>query len=226
MSQKPTLAMVLELATRGALDGVRVALPGRVVAYDKARQRADVQPLIDDRYESEGGALVAEHLPIINDVPVAFQGAGGYSETFPLTKGDTVLLVFCSSSIARWKTTGALGDPADDRHHALPDAIAYPGVRDLAHVVTGVPADAWVITAPTGKQIRLGSSAATQAALKGDAFVSALDTLVAAIASAVGSIQGAPSGPIGTAAAAAITSAKNTFDAAASTYKSAKIKVE
>ncbi len=223
-STKPTLTRVLELAMRGALDGVRVALPGKIVTYDKLKQRADVQPFIDDGHEAEGGLRVAEHLPIVTDVPVAFQGAGGYSETFPIHKGDTVLLVFCSSSIARWKISGQVGDPSDDRHHALPDAIAYPGVRDFAHALTGVPEDAWVITTPTGKQIRLGSASSAQSALRGEAFLSALDTLLVAIKAGLLAAGNTTVG--GTAIAATFQTAVNTFDAAASTYKSAKVKVD
>jgi|SRR3990172_333487 len=230
----PTLAAVLEMAMGGKLDDLRVSLPGRVVSYDKAKQRADVQPLISDRFEDENDERKTVVLPVVNDCPVAFQGAGGYSETFPIEKGDTVLLVFCSSSIARWKVGGGMVDPGDDRHHALPDAIAYAGVRDFAHALTGVPSDAWVITTPSGKQIRLGSALAFESAIKGLTYRAAEDTFLglvvaafAALAAAVPTFTGTPAQiSAWTAALSALTAGATTFFGASATYLAQKVKVE
>lgn len=169
---KPTLVSVLELAMQGALDDVRVSLPGIVVSYDTTTQRASVQPAVRDGVIGEDGERVAAALPVITDVPVAFQSAGGYSQTFPLAPGDSVLLVFCSSSIARWKSSGREEDPADDRHHHLVDAVVYPGLR--ADRISNVPSDAWVITVPSGKQIRLGGPSASAAVTRTSDVQSAL----------------------------------------------------
>jgi len=219
----PSLARVLDLAIRGILDDVRVSLPGRVVSYDKATQRADVQPLIKDGYPGEDGTRKTESLPVVPDVPVAFPGAGGYHETFPISKGDTVLLVFCSSSIARWKASGTTGeiDPGDDRHHAIPDAIAYAGVR--ASSIAGVPDGAWVITVPSGKQLRLGSASANQSAIMGEAFLSALSTLTTAIKD--GLIAAGNTSVGGAAIGVAFQTAITAFEGAASSYTAAKVKV-
>jgi hypothetical protein len=151
---KPTLASVLNRAIAGALDDVRVALPGRVVRYDAAKQRVDVQPLVKDGYENESGARVAERLPVVSDVPVIFPGSGLFRITFPVKEGDTVLLVFASSSLARWKATGSEVDPGDDRHHTLADAIAIPGL--LAKPGTAAPTDA--IEIHSTSEIRCGGT--------------------------------------------------------------------
>lgn len=134
------------------LTGLRVALPGRVVAYDKETQRADVQPDIQDGELDEDEQREPVTLPIIPDVPVHFIGAGGYRITFPIKKGDAVLLVFSSSSLSRWKAAGGgLVDPANDQRHALEDAIAIPGC--YATPPTESPDDAIVIH---GDEVRLG----------------------------------------------------------------------
>lgn len=220
MSDRPTLAKVLELAISGALDDVRVALPARVLAYDATKQRVDVQPLVMDRVEGEDGRVAPARVAAINDVPVMFQGGGGCSETYPIDKGDTVLLVFCSSAIAAWKSRGGEVDPGDARHHQLSDAVAYAGVRDFAHALSGVPTNAWVISTPNGKQIRLGSASAAQAVILGDAFKTALDTMLSAIATAVGTIPG------GSGAQTTIEAAKAAFDTAFTAALSQKVKVE
>jgi hypothetical protein len=159
-SSKPTLAVVLGLAIAGALDDVRVALPARVVSYDRAKQRASVQPLVKDGYFDSSGVRQVASLPILTDVPVMFQGSGDYWQTFPLSPGDTVMLVFASSSIDRWKSSGGEVDPADDRHHSLGDAVVWAGVRDFAHPIAGVPDAAMVINVPT--ELRLGAPDASE----------------------------------------------------------------
>ncbi len=153
-----TLSAVIAGMIHAHATGLRVSLPGRIVSYDPRLQRADVQPLIMDGYEDEDGSRVSEALPIVTDVPVCFPGGGGYRITFPIKAGDTVELRFMSSSIARWKRTGGLVDPADDRRHALPDAIAIPALHDYAHVPTAAPIDALVVH---GESIKLGGPAAT-----------------------------------------------------------------
>ena len=126
---KPTLAHVLDLAISGAMDEVRVALPGRVTAYNSSTQRVDVQPLVKDGFEAEDGTRQTTRLPVIPDVPVVFPGSGAFRVTFPISVGDNILLVFSSSSIARWKASGGEVDPGDDRHHQLSDAVAIPGLQ-------------------------------------------------------------------------------------------------
>jgi len=224
----PTFHKVLMLAVQGALKNVRVALPGVVVAYDKRKQRADVQPLINDRFEDETGEIKPARIPVCTDVPVMFQGAGEYSETFPISKGDTVLLVFCSSATARWKVKGGETDPADDRHHALSDAVAYAGVRDFAHALEDVPDDAWVITVPDGDEIRLGSSSASDQAAHVPGVQAALIGALtdATILDATYAYNLATPGAPKVAALAALVTAVNAYFGSNPVQGSAKVKVE
>lgn len=224
----PTLTEVLRLAVDGRLAGVRVAIPGVVLSYDKKKQRADVQPLVGDRFTAEEGDIQPVRLPPCQDVPIAFLGAGGYSETFPVSKGDTVLLVFCSSSIARWKVKGGEVDPADDRRHQLSDAIAYAGVRDFAHALASVPDDAWCITVPVGKKIQLGSNAATNQAAHVPGVQAALISALtdATILDATNTYNLAPPGALKTAALAALVLAVNAHFVTSPVIGSSKVKVE
>lgn len=152
-----TLEGLLDLLRQVTRDDLRVALPGRVTAYDAATQRASVQPLIKHANLDETEQRVAKLLPEVHSVPVQFPGGGGMRITWPLAKGDTVLLVFASSSIARWKRTGGEVDPGDDRRHDLNDAIAIPGLHDFAHIPSTAPTDAIVTHGDT----RLGDPNAT-----------------------------------------------------------------
>lgn len=148
MSSAPTLAEAIRRALEARASEICTAIPARVESYDAATQRASVQPLIRRAFEDETGARQAERLPIISDVPVVFPGAGAYAITFPVAKGDTVLLVFSQASIDKWLTSGKDVDPGDDRRHSLNDAIAIPGLRHTAQPTGGSAAGALVLTAP------------------------------------------------------------------------------
>ena len=75
-------------------------------------------------------------MPVIPCVPVVFPAAGGFSVTFPVNVGDTVLLVFASQSLDNWLfSDGHDTDPDDPRRHGLTDAIALPGLRPFTQAL-------------------------------------------------------------------------------------------
>lgn len=170
--QTPTLAGLLTTALDTRMRGVRVALPGRIESYDPVTQTCSVQPLVKDGVVDETGVRTPERLPVVSSVPVCFLGSGAFSITWPIKVGDTVLLVFASSSIDRWLALGDEVDPIDDRRQHITDAIAIPGLRDLGHVIpaTGTDGTAMVMRATS---IKLGDNTASSPA--------ALNTELAAI---------------------------------------------
>ncbi len=214
-STTPSLRALIGRAIEGHANGMRVALPGEVVAYDPVRQSVDVMPLIQNGYIDENGERQTERVPIVLDVPLAFPGAGLYRITFPVAVGDHVLLVFCSSSITRWKLLGGEVDPGDDRRHDLNDSIAIPGIHDFAHVPTTAPTNAMVLHAD---QLKLGGPDASQAIILGDVYRIAENTLFDAISTFAGAVPGA------TVAAATLATALTAFKGGS--YLSTKIKAE
>lgn len=154
----PSHATIYDRAFAKRSATLRVALPGRVESYDPATQKANVQPLIMESYADDLGDAQVERLPVVTNVPICFPGAGPYRVTFPVAVGDTVLLVFCSSSIDRWLSRGGEVDPQDARHHDISDAVAIPGLFDFAHVPTEAPTDALVLHADMTKIGGPGSS--------------------------------------------------------------------
>lgn len=99
------------------------ALPGKVVSYDAASNRASVQP--EGLYKAEDGSTIP--YPVIYSVPVVFPcGMSGKAGiTFPIYPGDGVLLVFSETQMDDFLTGGDSDDP---RSHSLNDAIAVPGL--------------------------------------------------------------------------------------------------
>ncbi len=124
----PELEDVIRLALEDAQSKLHVALPGRVEAYDAVKQTVDVKPLLKNSFIDDDGEDVVEELPVINSVPVQFSRGGGFFLSFPIVKGDHVLLVFNERSIDKFQTGGGDDiDPVDTRMHNLSDAVALPG---------------------------------------------------------------------------------------------------
>ncbi len=191
MPQTLVLEDVVASAMDAALQGVWTAIPGRVESYDPVLQRANVQPVIKAGSVGESGNRQVESIAVINAVPVLHSGGGSFREVYPITRGDTVLLVFCSRSIDAWLTQGGIADPRDDHRHDLSDAVAIVGLRDFTRPLKNVPTDRASIGHDSGatiefhqSELRLGSDSASSAVVVQDAlddFQSALDAATATL---------------------------------------------
>lgn len=124
MTKDPSLSQLLQMAGRQVSGQISVSQPGTVTGYDHSTQKASVRPIIKRGY-SDGREDVQ---PVIHEVPVIFPRSSGASLTFPVTPGDTVLLVFSDIALERWLADGKERGPGDLRQHALTDAVAIPGL--------------------------------------------------------------------------------------------------
>jgi hypothetical protein len=149
-----TLGELLNRALDARLADVHVSMPGRVETYDAATQTADVQPLLKRALRDEDGEIV-ETLPLCPGVPVLFPRAGDWFVSLPLSKGDTVLLVFAERSLDQWLERGGEVDPGDLRMHSLDGAVAIPGVYPRKERLADVHAENLVLGRDGGVQIHL-----------------------------------------------------------------------
>ncbi len=222
MSDTPTLAEVFSEILTEALESVHTALPGRVESYNSSTQTADVKPMVLD---PDGTPL-----PVLPNVPVAFQRGGGGFLSFPLVSGDFVFVICAEASLDQWRAKAAETAPGDVRRHHLTAAVAlpclYPSARALvsAHatnVVLGVDAGPQIHVTPT--TVGLGSAAPVSGVAKAiatDAEVAKLKADITALkvatSTAITALAGKlvpPDlviGPAFTAATAAIPSAAAT----------------
>lgn len=160
-SRQPELAEVLSAAMSGAVDGLFVALPGKVESYDSVMQKANVKPLLQRRVFARDGSEGVESLPVIPDVPIAFPRGGGFFLSFPLQKGDLVLLVCCDRSIDSFVySTGQVDvDPVDVRSHDLSDAVAIPCFYPFTRPIKCDVTQGAVFGSETGAQVRAKDAA-------------------------------------------------------------------
>ena len=146
-SRTPSLEEVISSAIEYRLDDLHVALPGVVEEYNSKEQKARVKPLLKRNIITPSGAeLTPESLPILTDVPVMFPRSGDFFISFPVKKGDHVLLVFCERSLDIFMTgTGGETNPIDLRMHHLADAVAYPGLYPFPQSLNDASPDDMVI---------------------------------------------------------------------------------
>lgn len=132
----PTLEEVLSDAIEDRLLDLYTNMPGIVESYDSTKQTATIRPAIKRTYED--GSVVDR--PLIQNVPVIFNRGKKSSDTFPLAKGDPVLLCFSMRSIDIWKKQGGSVDPKDFRKFNITDAYAIPGGSPQTNLIKNVHA--------------------------------------------------------------------------------------
>lgn len=132
------------------------AMPARVERYDAAKQQADCKPVVKRNYVDEAGDDQVEQLPVVPCVPVLFPGGGPFRITFPLAKGDLVLLVFSQLPLDAW--VAGDGSEVDPEVRAGPaDAIAIPILKTFGAPWQSAPTDHATMGADQGVQLHLRS---------------------------------------------------------------------
>jgi hypothetical protein len=200
MSQKPSISDIFSRVFSRALNDIRISLPGIVESYDSTQQKVNVSPAIKETRETETGEET-EALPVITNVPVIFPGAGVFRLTFPISAGDTGLIVFSSRSLEDWLSLGGTVEPADKRRFSLTDAVFIPGLRPFSDPLTSPPDDALTIGVEGGAQgyfktaeINLGSD--TPAELQFIALADKVLTELTALVNAFNAhVHASPAGP-------------------------------
>lgn len=125
MNQNDGLEGLLHQYIRNAQAGVFTAMPARVLKADLAEQKVDVQ-LLQNRLSTDDTST--ERPPILS-VPLMFQGSKSSQFSFPVSVGDTVLIVFGMRDIDRFKAGSSQAhDPRTNRKYNRQDAIAIPGL--------------------------------------------------------------------------------------------------
>lgn len=132
------------------LADVHTAMPAHIISYNAVKQTVVVQPDLKRVFKRFNGEEEASSAPILQDVPVYFPRGGGFRITWDLAANDDVLLVFVERSIDLWHQVGGEVDPKPRRKHDWSDAIAFPGLSRLNHLISDVNPGEMVMGAETG----------------------------------------------------------------------------
>lgn len=203
---QPTLSSLLRGAAELALRQARVAIPAVVVSFDAGKATCAAQPLIAEPL-AEGGHRTD---PAVTNVPVLYPGTATSRVRFPLTKGDTVLLVFLDRASDDWALSLQLAEatspklklPAECRRHDYTDAVAIP-IATCAPSDLSVAADR-LLMEHGGAQLALVDGNKVAFGTATVELLDRLDALIGALQTAIVDVLGAPA--LGAAAQATLTS--------------------
>jgi hypothetical protein len=130
-----------ETAHRYAQDELQsrlwTAMPAIVSSMNNTAMTCECQPAIQGVVTNSQGADQYVNLPLLVDCPITFPSAGGFILTFPIKKGDEVLVVIASRCIDAWWQNGGVQPPMELRMHDLSDGFAIPGPRSQPNVIAG-----------------------------------------------------------------------------------------
>ena len=117
------MAQSIRFAIRQSLKDMYTCMPGIVESYDAETRRAVVKGALNivttKKEEIEREA--------IHNVQVMFPSGGGFTMTFPLERGDPVLLLYSQRGLANWKKTLGVAAPDTIGFFSEKDAFAIPG---------------------------------------------------------------------------------------------------
>ena len=119
---------------------------GTIEAVDYTTMTAKIQ-LVNQQTMRNG---TYQAIKPLEDVPLFTLQGGGYSLQFPISVGDTAIVVFGDCNIDNWFKTGGIMPSADGRLHDLSDAIAIVGLHSLAHTLVRALGGGAYLTDKTG----------------------------------------------------------------------------
>lgn len=128
--RRAPLNTVIDTAMRGALKDTFTSVPGHVIAFDAATQRAQVQIGIV-RVDINGATF---EIPPIVDVPVSFPG-DDYVLEYEIKPGCEGDIHFSQRCMDGWKQTGGIAANPVARFHNKQDAKFIPGIRSLTNAI-------------------------------------------------------------------------------------------
>lgn len=133
-----------------AMTRMWTSAPGRVVSYNAQKQTASIQITVKSFVKQPDGSQKAVDLPILEEVPVQFPGAGGQTMTFPVKAGDEVVVMFMSRASDAQQQSGGDQQPSDASTHGLSHPRAMLGFRSNPRALQNVSTDATEVRSDDG----------------------------------------------------------------------------
>lgn len=172
MPIEPDLPELLERAVRSLLLDVHTCLPAVTRKYTASTQRGDFLPVVKGSVQDSEGNNVFELRPVIQNVPVRWERAGGYYSHSPLAAGDHGWLIFNEDSYAQWRVTGEVSEPGDVTRHSIAYPFFLPGAWPDDDPLPDAPSSGESVSiVPAGGHLRVSKAG-------GDAQFVALANLV------------------------------------------------
>ena len=140
-----------------AMDGVHsriwTMLPGiiQAVTWNNGAPYAKVKLAVMGRTIDSGQKITFCNLPELPECPLWFPRGGGYSLTFPVSKGDECMVIFSARSIDEWFTQGKAAPAYDLRMTDLSDGIAVVGLMSQKRPLKNISTNSCQLRSDDGK---------------------------------------------------------------------------
>lgn len=142
---QPSLTSLLELFQRNIMSSLNCHQVGEIVSFNPDTQTAEVSVKMTYKVNNE----IVDY-PLLIDCPCIILGGGKGRLTFPISAGDTCLLLFNDRDIDNWYASGQTMLPRTGRKHSFSDAIALVGPRNMQNKITDY--------LTTGTELKYGES--------------------------------------------------------------------
>jgi hypothetical protein len=136
---------------------LNTCIPGYIESYDPATKTATaIVPFVDYFENDDGTADERKWSPVPGYV--LFARGGGWSITFPLKKGDPVLVVFSQRSIDEWAASDGKTEvsPQEIDNHSSSDAFIIAGLFPEKNADGKANGDDLILSHIDGTELRLG----------------------------------------------------------------------
>ena len=141
----PTLASILELHKDDVMYSLNCHQVGEIVSFDPSTQTAEVQIKMQRTVKGE-----IKDYPVLIDCPCIVLGGGEGRITFPISAGDSCLVIFNDKDIDNWYDGGQKMPPRSQRLHSFSDAFALVGIHNRLNQISDYLAD--------GTELKYGNS--------------------------------------------------------------------
>lgn len=142
---QPSLTSLLELFQRNIMSSLNCHQVGEIVSFNSSTQTAEVS--VKMTYQVNGKIM---EYPLLIDCPCIIVGGGKGRLTFPISSGDSCLVLFNDRDIDNWYASGQTMPPRTGRKHSFSDAIALVGLHNSQNKITDYLA--------TGTELKYGDS--------------------------------------------------------------------
>ena len=129
----PDLCTVLDNNSSLLKNSMNCVSIGTIQVFYPTDQTADI--LLNYK-RWQGSDIAPLDYPLLVKCPVFVLNGGGAYITFPVTKGDSCLVLFCDREIDTWFTKGGTNAPQSARVHDLNDGIALVGIKNTGNFIS------------------------------------------------------------------------------------------
>jgi len=141
MARELSLQELLTSSFEHQMAGINTCIPGVIVSVDSLENMlVTVQPTINMKFKD--GQI--QEWPTLPNTPIIFPSSSTSAVTFPLTKGDPVLIVFSMRGIDNFRGgSGYPTTPTDFRKFDLSDAFAIPAPWPVSRSINNPSKRVW-----------------------------------------------------------------------------------